>query len=59
MILHRKCKNNILKSLVMMDKYNYSAFNPWFAHNKINMKNLCSAIPEGYFRISLNCCDMH
>ena len=28
MILHPKYKNNILQSLVMIDEYIYSAFNP-------------------------------
>ena len=60
MILHPKYKNNILQSLVMMDKYNLQRLQPWFAHNKIkHEKFYARQFPEGYFRISLNCCDMH
>ena len=46
MILHPKYKDNILKSLVMMDKYNLQCLQPWFAHNKKKKpwKILCSAI---------------
>ena len=35
MILQQKCKNNILKSLIMMDKYNLKYILVWFARNKI------------------------
>ena len=60
MILHPKYKNDIFKSLVMMDKYNLQCLQPWFAHNKIKHEKFCARqFPEGYFRISLNCCDMH
>ena len=60
MILHPKCKNNILKSLVMMDKYNLQCLLAWFAHNKIKHEQFYARqFPEGNFRISLNRCDMH
>ena len=60
MILHPKCKKNILKSLVMMDKYNLYCLLAWFAHNKIKQEKFYDRqFPEGYFRISLNRCDMH
>ena len=60
MILHPKCKNNILKSLVMMDKYNLYCLLAWFAHNKIKHEKFYDRqFPEGCFRISLNRCDMH
>ena len=53
-------KNNILQSLVMMDKYNLQCLQTWFAHNKIkHEKFYARQFPEDYFRISLNCCDMH
>ena len=35
MILQPKCKNNIVKSLIMMDKYNLQCLLVWFARNKI------------------------
>ena len=50
MILHPKYKNNILKSLVMMD-YNLQCLQPWFAHNKIkHEKFYARQFPEGYFQ---------
>ena len=35
MILQQNCKNNILKNLIMMDKYNFLYILVWFARNKI------------------------
>ena len=35
MILQQKYKNNILKSLIVMDKYNLLYILVWFARNKI------------------------
>ena len=57
MILHPKCKNNILESLVMMDKYNLWCLLAWFAQNKIKHEKFYAR--QGNFRISLNRCDMH
>ena len=42
-----------------MDKYNLQCLQPWFAHNKKHEKFYARQYPEGYFRISLNCCDIH
>ena len=38
MILQQKCKNNILKSLIMMDKYKLQYILVWFARNKIELE---------------------
>ena len=43
-----------------MDKYNLYCLLAWFAHDKIKHKKFYDRqFPEGYFRISLNRCDMH
>ena len=53
MILHPKYKNDILQSLVMMDKYNLQCLQPWFAHNKIkHEKFYARQFPEGYFGLA-------
>ena len=58
MILQQKCKNNILKSLIMMDKYNLQYILVWFARNKIKHEKFFARLfPEGYFQINLNRCD--